>query len=148
MKKIILTFLSLLTMLLGSCSNKSDDIYLGGGDPCKISSSDVTIRKEKEFHYIDVPACGKNFSITVNNYPGWNISSISTQISDKGEFKLEYYNGQKKETNNKDWYEFSEAGNKVNCSIKQNSLLTTRTIELVMITGDVACHIYIRQTAE
>lgn len=148
MKKTVLTFFLLLAMLLGSCSNKSDDIYLGGGNPCKISSSEVTIRKEKEFYYIDVPACGKDFSITVNNYPGWNISSISTQKSDKGEFKLVYYSWQKKETNDKDWYEFSEADNKVNCSIKRNPLLTTRTIELVMITGDAACHIYIRQAAE
>lgn len=148
MKKLVFILFSLLTMFLGSCSNKSDDIYLGGGDPCEISSNDVSIRKEKESYYIDVPAGGKDFSITVDNYPGWNISSISTQKSDKGEFNLVYNSGQKKEAKDKDWYEFSEIGNKVNCSIKQNSLLTTRTIELVMITGDVACHIYIRQTAE
>lgn len=135
-------------MFLGSCSNKSTDIYLGGEEPCKISSNDVTIRKEKEYSYIDVPVNGKDFSITVNNYSGWYISSVSTQKSDKEEFKLIYYKGQKKETKDKDWYEFSEAGDKVNCSIKQNSLLTARTIELVMSTGDVACTIYIRQAAE
>ncbi len=135
-------------MFLGGCSDKSNDIYLGGGEPCKISSNDVTIRKEKENSYIDVPVKGKDFSITVNNYPGWYISCISTQKSDKEEFKLIYNKGQKKELKDKDWYEFSEAGNKVNCSIKQNSLLTARTIELVMSTGDVACPIYIRQAAE
>mgnify|MGYP006926060091 CR=1 FL=1 len=148
MKKLFFILFSLLTMFLGSCSNKSNDIYLGGEEPCRISSNDVTIRKEKENSYIDVPVNGKDFSITVNNYPGWYISCISTQKSDKEEFKLIYNKGQKKETKDKDWYEFSEAGNKVNCSIKQNSLLTARTIELVMSTGDVACPIYIRQAAE
>ncbi len=148
MKKIVLVLFSLLTMFLGSCRNTSDDIYLGGGEPCRISSKDVTIKEEKEAYYIDIPANGKDFSLTVNNYQGWNIASISTRESDKGEFKLAYYCGQNKEAKDKDWYEFYEAGNKANCSIKQNSLSTARTIELVMSTGDVACHIYIRQAAK
>lgn len=145
--KIVWIILSVL-MLFCCCSNNSDDMKLGNWKSCKVSAEDIAISEKDGDYHIYVPASGAVFSVMIDNYPGWYIGSISTQTTDKNDFRLIYYSGQNKETKDKDWYEFAVNEKKMRCSVFSNQLSIERTIKLVMSVGNAACYIYIHQAAK
>ena len=151
MKKILFMLFAAMFSFSG-CSSDDDNSenpdMIGKWVKMEVSAKDANIEKKGSYDYIYVPTDGSSFTLQVNNYKNWWISSISTQLTPTSDFKLVYYPNHNKTTSDKNWYDFSAKDNQVKCSILKNTSSETRTIELSMTAGDIFETIYIVQAGK
>lgn len=152
MKKILLVMFATMLSLV-SCSNDNNDNkgeIDGLCEPMEISSKEVSLdTSKKEGIFINIPKDGETFSLQVNNYDGWWLSSLSEKIGQNGEFKLNKQSRKNNPKLSKDgWYQVEVDSNKVKCVISENDQAAPRTILLVMTGGDIFQTFYIVQAAE
>lgn len=152
MKKILLiVFAAMLSLVSCSSDNNDNKGEIDGlEDPMEISSKEVSLdTSKKEGIFINIPKSGETFSLQVNNYDDWWISSVSEKTDQSGDFKL---NKQSRKSNRKvskdGWYQVEVNSNKVECVISENDQAAPRTIQIVMTGGDVFQTFYIVQAAE
>lgn len=148
MKKIFFMIVAALFSFV-SCSSDNKGELDGLWDDMKISSENVVLDSSKENGiFINVPKEGAVFSLQVDNYDVWWVSSVSEKISQNGDFKLAFQAGRDKKVCKKGWYSVEADSNKAKCVIDENTSAEPRTIKMEMSVGDAFKAIYIVQPAQ
>lgn len=149
MKKILWVMFATILSLV-SCSNDNKGDIDGLCEPMEISSKEVSLdTSKKEGIFINIPKGGESFSLQVNNYDDWWLSSLSEKFGQNGKFKLNKQSRKNNPKVSKDgWYQVEVGSNKVKCVISENDQAAPRTIQLVMTGGDIFQTFYIVQAAE
>lgn len=141
-------FLMIFAAIMSMTSCSSDDnkgIMDGLGDKMVVSAENVTLDTSKsDAIYINVPAEGISFTLQVNNYDEWWVSTVSVKTAANADYRLV----KNKKVYKKDWYQVDVNSNKAKCTISENPQSETRSMKLVMTVGDVFQTIYIVQAAK
>lgn len=149
MKNRILLAAILSMLMLSACGNDDDgdgNDMVGDWKPMAVSADSVAVKDSSNAHFIKVPAAGASFTLAVDNYGGWNVSSLSVQPAAGADYQLVYRVNHDTWKADTAWYDITVLQNKAKCLIYKNQTSETRTIKLSMTSGDIFADIYIVQS--
>lgn len=150
MKKSRILLAAILSMLmLNACGNDDDggeNDMVGEWKAMDISADSVAVKDSSNAHFVKVPADGASFTLSVDNYDGWYVSSLSVQPAAGAAYQLVYRINHGTWQPDTAWYDIDVLQNKAKCLIHKNQTSETRTLKLSMASGDIFADIYVVQS--